>query len=239
MRGLSYLIPVYWAQCFISHLPNVYRTMREALVTIDAAAFEDLGIDELFALSQAAGIREFEELACHGDSSVIQVETDQRVDEEHLDSLAYVDEWERIPTSEDGHLYVIAFYAPELSDEIADQVADLIGTCDPEVTDRGATLSFVGSQGTISDIISGYEDEGVSPELRKLGEYRGRTQPLDELTDRQREVIQTAFEMGYYEVPRNVSSDDIAAELDVDPSTVAEHLQRAERNLLSYHLSAE
>jgi hypothetical protein len=213
--------------------------MREALVTIGDAAFEDLGIDELFALYQAAGIRDFEELACHGDSSVIQVEVDQRVDETQLDSLEYVEEWEWIPTSEEGHLYVIAFYAPELSDEIADRVADLIGTCDPEVNDRGATLSLVGSQEAISDAINGYEDEGVSPELRKLGEYQGREQPLDELTGRQREVIQTAFEMGYYEVPRNVSSEDIAAELDVDPSTIAEHLQRAERNLLSYLLSAE
>jgi len=38
--------------------------------------------------------------------------------------------------------------------------------------------------------------------------------------------------MGYYEVPKQVSSEEIAAELDLDPSTVAEHLQRAERNLL-------
>ena len=213
--------------------------MREALVTIDDAAFEDLGIDELFALYQAAGIRDVEELACHGDSSVIQVEVDQRVDETQLDSLEYVEKWERVPTSGDGHLYVIAFYAPELSNEVADQVADLIGPCDPEVNGRGATLSLVGSHEAISAAISSYQDEGVSPELKKFGDYQGRKQPLDELTDRQREVIRTAFEMGYYEVPRNVSSEDVAAELDVDPSTVAEHLQRAERNLLSYHLSSE
>ena len=43
--------------------------------------------------------------------------------------------------------------------------------------------------------------------------------------------------MGYYEVPREASTADIAAEIDVDPSTVTEHLQRAERNLLSHHLS--
>jgi predicted DNA binding protein len=45
--------------------------------------------------------------------------------------------------------------------------------------------------------------------------------------------------MGYYEVPRDVSTNEIAAQLDLDSSTVAEHLQRAERNLLSTHLSSE
>jgi predicted DNA binding protein len=38
--------------------------------------------------------------------------------------------------------------------------------------------------------------------------------------------------MGYYEVPKEVSADEIAAELNLDSSTVNEHLQRAERNLL-------
>lgn len=211
--------------------------MREALVSIGDGGFEELGIGELVALSRRAGIRDFEELACHGDSSVIQVEVDQHIDEDRLDSLEYVEEWERIPTSGDSHLYVVAFYAPELSDEIAEEVADLVGTCNPDLTDSGATMSLVGPQDAISGTLGEYRREGVSPDLRKLGEYEGRTHPLDELTDRQREVVRTAYEMGYYEVPREISTEDIAAELDIDPSTVAEHLQRAERNLVAHHFS--
>ncbi|MFB6207683.1 MAG: helix-turn-helix domain-containing protein [Haloglomus sp.] len=206
--------------------------MREALVTIGDAEFEDLGIDDLVALYQAAGIRDFEELACHGDSSVIRVEVEQQVDEQQLESLEYVEEWERIPSSDDSHLYVVAFYAPELSDEIAEQAADLVGTCDPDLGDRGATMSLVGSQEAISSTLHEYQREGVSASLRKLGAYEGPTRPLDSLTDRQREVIQTAYEMGYYEVPRDVATGDIAAALDLDSSTVSEHLQRAERNIL-------
>jgi len=63
--------------------------------------------------------------------------------------------------------------------------------------------------------------------------------PLDPLAERQREVLRTAYEMGHYDVPRGVSSADLAAELDVDASTVAEHLQRAERNLLTRQLSPQ
>lgn len=52
------------------------------------------------------------------------------------------------------------------------------------------------------------------------------------LTDRQREVAETATELGYYDVPRTASQADVAAELDCAPSTVAEHLRKAEARLL-------
>jgi DNA-binding CsgD family transcriptional regulator len=213
--------------------------MREALVSIDDADFDALGINELVELSRSAGIHDFEELVCHGTGSVIQIEVGERLDEDRLESLGYVDEWEYVPTAEDAHLYLIAFTAPALSAGITEPMDDLVGTCDPEISAREATLSLVGPQDAIAGTISEYQDGGVSPSLRRLGGYRGRERPLDRLTDRQREVIQTAFDMGYYEVPRNVSTEDISAELDLDSSTVAEHLQRAERNLLTVLLSSE
>lgn len=213
--------------------------MREARVSIGDADFEALGIDELVGLSREAGVRDFDELVCHGTGSVVQVDVEERMDEARLDALEYVTEWEHVTSADDRHLYVVAFDAPALSEEVSEPMADLVGTCDPELGERGTTLSLVGSQDAIAETISGYETDGVSPELRKLGGYEGRERPLDRLTDRQREVIQTAYDMGYYEVPRPVSTEEVAAEFDLDSSTVAEHLQRAERNLLSVHLSSE
>jgi len=100
-------------------------------------------------------------------------------------------------------------------------------------------MVLVGSQRAISELIGKYESVGMSPALRKLGTYDGRERALSTLTDRQRDVLETAYEMGYYEVPRKASSDTVAAELGLEVSTVTEHLQRAERNLLSHHLPAE
>lgn len=206
--------------------------MREANVSVDDPAFEAMGIEELIALGREAGILDFQELACHGTGAVVQAEVRSRYDEERLSALDCVDEWEHVTATEDGHLYVIAFTAPELPDHLAEEASDLLGTCDPELGSDGTTFSLVGPQDTIAETIQGYEAAGVSPDLLKLGAYEGRHTPLDGLTDRQEEVIRTAYEMGYYEVPRAVSTDEIADELDLDPSTVAEHLQRAERNVL-------
>jgi predicted DNA binding protein len=75
-------------------------------------------------------------------------------------------------------------------------------------------------------------DAGMTVTLERLTEYDGPRTTADTLTERQREVVRTAYSMGYYEVPRSSSTEDVAERVGLDPSTVAEHLQRAEQNLL-------
>ncbi|WP_335998818.1 helix-turn-helix domain-containing protein [Halorientalis halophila] len=52
------------------------------------------------------------------------------------------------------------------------------------------------------------------------------------LTERQLQVLERAHEMGYFEHPRRANATEIAAELDIDPSTLREHLSAAETKLL-------
>lgn len=52
------------------------------------------------------------------------------------------------------------------------------------------------------------------------------------LTDRQREVLRAAYEMGYFERPKRANATEIAAELDITQSTFTEHLVTAQRKIL-------
>lgn len=52
------------------------------------------------------------------------------------------------------------------------------------------------------------------------------------LTERQREVLQTAHEMGYFEYPREANATEVAKALDIGISTFAEHLAAAQGKLL-------
>jgi predicted DNA binding protein len=56
---------------------------------------------------------------------------------------------------------------------------------------------------------------------------------LPELSPRQREALSTAMELGYYRIPRDVTTADVAAELDVERRTFEEHLRRAENKLVA------
>ena len=55
---------------------------------------------------------------------------------------------------------------------------------------------------------------------------------LSKLTSRQRQILLTGYALGYYDVPRRISSDDLSKHLNVDKSTVVEHLRKAERKLI-------
>jgi len=58
------------------------------------------------------------------------------------------------------------------------------------------------------------------------------------LTERQREVLATAHEMGYFEYPGGANATQVAESLDITVSTFSEHLSRAQSRLLADLLGA-
>lgn len=56
--------------------------------------------------------------------------------------------------------------------------------------------------------------------------------PGNGLTDRQYEALRIAYELGYFTIPRDASLEDVAAELDISPSSVSERLRRAQTQLI-------
>ena len=98
-----------------------------------------------------------------------------------------------------------------------------------------ATLEIVetGPREELSERIA--ETRAVaSVEVRHVREYEPTTPRLfGALTDRQQEVLEAAVELGYYEVPRGTTHEEIAATLDCSASVVGQHLRRIEQRLVS------
>lgn len=206
--------------------------MREAVINLSDAELEELGFSTLVPHIREAGIRDVQMLEDDGFTCTPQVEVEDRLDGSLLDELECVDHWDLVAEKTDTYLYLLELTAVGLPEDITNDYEELIGTCTPNVNERGLLLSFVGSQEAIRDILRHFEAAGTTPDLCKLTEYEGDETMYDLLTDRQLEVIRTAYEMGFYEIPREASTEDIATELDLDAATISEHLQRAERNLL-------
>lgn len=75
---------------------------------------------------------------------------------------------------------------------------------------------------------------GYELEVLETGEH---TPDLDDLflslTERQREVLEAAVELDYYDDPRAATHEDIAREVDAAPSTVGEHLRKVESRVFA------
>lgn len=97
----------------------------------------------------------------------------------------------------------------------------------------------------LRDVVAGLDDAADHVEVRYLihGSTDGDGVPdrtlvdRDRLTDRQCEVLRTAYRMGYFERPRDANATAVADALDIAPSTFAEHLATAQRKLLEEVLS--
>ncbi len=71
--------------------------------------------------------------------------------------------------------------------------------------------------------------------IQRIGPYpdaEGRILAL--LTDRQREVLNIALDLGYYDVPRQATHTDIAERLGLSTGTVSEHLQKIESRVFNH-----
>ncbi len=210
--------------------------MREAVIHLTDDELERLGFGDLVGHVREAGVREIEMLEDDGYTCVPQVDVATPLDHDLLDGLECVTEWELLDEHQEGYRYLLDLTATGLSPELSNAYDELLGQSEPTVTDDGLLVGFVGAQDAIRRVLRYYHDSGASPDLRRLAEYRGDRESSTALTDRQREVLSTALNLGFYEVPREASTDDVAEELDLNAATVSEHLQRAERNLLTKQL---
>ncbi len=76
-------------------------------------------------------------------------------------------------------------------------------------------------------------EQAVSVRVDEIGTVRGDpVRSTASLSDRQREALAAAIELGYYDRPRRATHADVAEVLDCAPPTASEHLQKAEAKVV-------
>ena len=140
-----------------------------------------------------------------------------------------------------------AFYAYVL-DATTDALRDLFAPASvagvvvvPPVVyreDGTVTLSVFGPSEAIQAGVEAVPSP-VDLDVTEVGGLRG-VPAIGEsrLSERQREAAVAGVELGYYDVPRRATHEDVAAALDCAPSTAAEHLRKAEAKLVRSMLAS-
>ncbi|WP_114578791.1 helix-turn-helix domain-containing protein [Saliphagus sp. LR7] len=87
----------------------------------------------------------------------------------------------------------------------------------------------------LAEAVDELEEQGITVDITRMVEA-GRSADLEEtaaLTDAQETAINEAYDRGYYDVPRRISLEDLAAELDISHQALSERLRRANKVLAS------
>ncbi|NLF87707.1 helix-turn-helix domain-containing protein [Candidatus Bathyarchaeota archaeon] len=108
------------------------------------------------------------------------------------------------------------------------------------IRDGKVKFSYLGSEQQIKAFLEGIDAVGVHYRILLLSDLNfSPISPLNRLTEKQRDVLITAYRMGYYDVPRRGNSQDIAKKLGLVDSTVVEHLRKAEQRLIRHIIEVE
>ncbi|WP_049921691.1 helix-turn-helix domain-containing protein [Halopiger djelfimassiliensis] len=129
--------------------------------------------------------------------------------------------------------------------------ADDAGTdrlCDRLLADGGSLLEMWGTDGwwqarvrfrdrqTLTEAYDRLADSGLNVDLRRVTDV---TQPAGcetRLTPEQQEALEAALEYGYFEIPRNISMEELADELGISHQALSERFRRAYETLVDDEL---
>ena len=115
----------------------------------------------------------------------------------------------------------------------------LVAAGPPEFVDRDRMrLQLLCGDEEVPRILDFYERTHLPHRVVEVSRFQSVSDSdLSRLTTKQRQALLAAYSLGYYDVPRRISSEQLAKRLKLGTSTYAEHLRKAERGLLSSVLS--
>jgi len=112
-----------------------------------------------------------------------------------------------------------------------------ISLLDSMATDEGWEVRMrMPDRGALREFRSVCADRDVPLELVSIYDERDARETRPVLTDEQREALQVARELGYFEVPRQTSMTEISNQLGISSQAVSERIRRGTDSLVEESL---
>ena len=102
-------------------------------------------------------------------------------------------------------------------------------------SDGSLRVTYLGDDPSLQDLYESLSDDtSLQITVLETGPYVPDQQSLTRLlTAQQRNVLNVAVDVGYYEAPRQATHEEIAKQLDITATTVGEHLKKIEQRVFT------
>jgi predicted DNA binding protein len=131
------------------------------------------------------------------------------------------------------HTCLIRYTEPEeTKGQFQESDLGLVHTIPTIITPEKFTISMMGERKNLADFVEMIRNAGT---IRKMAFRRAAYQKADILailTDKQREVMVAAFQNGYYDYPKKISSERLCRKVSISKPTLLQHMRKAEGRIL-------
>jgi predicted DNA binding protein len=102
-----------------------------------------------------------------------------------------------------------------------------------ELKDGKLRVSFLGSAKEVKLFIQKIDEIGIRYKVNLLANAKfSPNSPLINLTEKQLRVMESAYNLGYYDLPRKIGSRALAEKLRLSEPTLVNHRRKSEKKLL-------
>ncbi len=103
-----------------------------------------------------------------------------------------------------------------------------------EIHESRIKMTYLGTAKQIKEILDTIRQHGVRYKIISLTDAQfSLNSPLNGLTEKQRKVLITAFNLGYYSLPRRINTEQLAKKLNLHKSALQVHRRKAEMKLIA------
>lgn len=218
---------------------------KRALLTTSMTRVDYAVADRSFVLTQLAGAADCRlsyeggvQQTASGNYVFVTVE-DAPVDSvvDAAEELVLVDEVQKIRGGETGGVVRLQLSRPFLATELADHGA-ILQTASATESGTELTIDVPGSVDTrhVTEFLSerfGDVELTAKQNREQASEHGFYASVLERLTDRQLEVLETAYYSGFFETPRRVTGEEVADSLDISPQAFYQHVRTVQRKLFA------
>lgn len=96
------------------------------------------------------------------------------------------------------------------------------------------------SRDLLAEFRAFYEERGIDVQILRIYDpAAAEVGRRYDVTCKQRTALVTALKMGYFDIPRECTLDELAAALDISPKSASERLRRGHANLVTNTLAAD
>jgi predicted DNA binding protein len=131
------------------------------------------------------------------------------------------------------HTCLIRYAEPEeTKGQFQESDLGLVHTIPTIISLEKFTISMMGEQKNLSEFVEMMRNVGI---IRKMTFRRAAYQKADilaVLTEKQREVMVAAFQNGYYDYPKKISSERLCQKVGISKPTLLQHMRKAEGRIV-------
>lgn len=101
-------------------------------------------------------------------------------------------------------------------------------------------FGLLGTTEELQNIVNAAKENDWEMEIVAIRDYNPLVKGLlNELTDKQCQILKTAYANGYFDHPRKIDAGKLAAKMGIHKTTLLEHMHKAEKRLIGSILDEE